>query len=173
MANPARILGVLYATMERLVSDEMSRILAEFELSETQYRALRFLRHVGRGELAGLARALGVSAPAATRMADRLQHRGWVTRQNVDEDKRKTRLVLTEQAELALARLDKQAGQVFSQVYSQLGLTEQQQLLSGVAAFLQAGLEQIPVGRPCLYCGQLHVPDCPLLITSKKRPPVD
>lgn len=171
MADSARLLGVLYSTMERLVSDEMSRILTEFELSETQYRVLRYLRHVGGGELAGTAQALGVSAPAATRMADRLQRHGWVTRQNVNEDKRRTVLLLTEQAVQTLEALDTKVGQIFSEVYAELGSTERLQLQSGVTAFLQAALERLPV-KPCLYCGQLHVADCPLLTTSKKRPPV-
>lgn len=172
MASAGRVLAALYVTMDRLVDQELTGLLADWSLSATQYQALRYLRHQGGAELAELARALSISPPAASKLADRLQQGEWIARQPIPEDRRKTRLALTPRAEEMLSSLQTRVGSLLLNVQTRLQPEEQAALLAGAAAFLREGLQRLPGDRPCLYCGQQHEPDCPLFM-GKKRPPAD
>lgn len=173
MPDPSLLLSVLYAAMERLVSAEMTAQLPAHRLSPTQYRALRYLRHYGGSELVGLSLAMEISAPAATKLADRLEKGGWVIRRSDQTDKRRTTLSLTAQAEDSLALLDKRIGLALSQVYEQLSISEQQQLIAGGEAFLLRSLHHFSAEKICQFCAQLHDESCPLSSTNIKRPSDD
>lgn len=165
------LLGVVYAAMERLVSAELAEKLPEHHLSPTQYRALRYLRHAAGSELVGLALAMEISAPAATKLADRLEKGGWVMRRSDQADKRRISLVLTTQAEQVLSVLDRHIGQALQEVYQRMSIQERTQLESGGMAFLRESLQMLPAERLCLFCGEQHDAGCPLGLSTIKRPP--
>jgi DNA-binding MarR family transcriptional regulator len=62
----------------------------------TQYRALVVLASRGPQSVATLAEALTVTPPTASRMCDRLVHKGLVRRRTDRQDRRQVRLALTE-----------------------------------------------------------------------------
>ncbi len=171
MLKPELLLGVVYAAMERLVSAELAEKLPEHHLSPTQYRALRYLRHAAGSELVGLSLAMEISAPAATKLADRLEKGGWVMRQADQVDKRRIALLLTGKAEQVLSVLDRRIGQILLEVYQRMSRQEQAHLESGGMAFLRESLQLLPAEKLCLFCGEMHDAACPLGLGSTKRPP--
>ena len=77
-------------------------------LPVSQFRALRFLRREPGARLAALADHLGMSAPAASQMADRLVRAGLITRTPHPNDSRRVELRLTESGISALKECDEQ-----------------------------------------------------------------
>ena len=65
------------------------------EVTLPQYRALVVIASRGPQRVADLAQALGVNPSTATRMSDRLVHKGLVRRRAVAADRRAVRLHLT------------------------------------------------------------------------------
>ncbi|MGI6357110.1 MAG: MarR family winged helix-turn-helix transcriptional regulator [Bacillota bacterium] len=162
MIDSGHLLFILEAVMERIQAEDLTQQLPAYNLSKTQYRAIRFLRHNGGSELFRLAEALEISAPAATKLADRLEKGGFVQRVPCQADKRRVDLVLTEQAEDCLDALERRTGAALAKVFAELTADQQQQLLTGAEAFLRAALKYLPAEKLCQYCGGLHTSDCPL-----------
>lgn len=74
-----------------------ARSLAEVEeeVTLTQYRSLVVLASRGAQSVATLADALGVTSPTASRLVDRLVHKGLISRREDRKDRRAVRLGLT------------------------------------------------------------------------------
>jgi DNA-binding MarR family transcriptional regulator len=77
-----------------------ARSLAHLDEAEdvtlTQYRSLVVLASRGPQGIASLAEALGVTPPTASRLCDRLVHKGLVRRRIDRNDRRQVRVALTE-----------------------------------------------------------------------------
>ena len=84
---------------------QVDRALSDAELSPPQYRLLSLLE--GGGATATIAAdRLAVSAPSVTAIVDGLVARGFVTRGEVEGDRRRVELKITEAGAAALARGD-------------------------------------------------------------------
>ena len=85
-----------------------SQVLRPYELSLPQYNALRILR--GAGEEGRTCREIGERmvhrVPDVTRLLDRLEARGLITRQRSPMDRRMVRVAITPAGEEMLAPLD-------------------------------------------------------------------
>ena len=86
------LLARVKSTMLNMITQ---RTMDQFGITSTQARIL-FMVASGRCELAAeLARECGVDASSVTRMADRLEKRGLLTRVRSSEDRREVRLAPT------------------------------------------------------------------------------
>jgi len=88
-------IGYLFARIRSTMSSEVQQLTqAEFELTSAQASMLMLLKS---GQLSGadLARAYGIDASAVTRLLDKLEHRGFVTRVRSEADRRIVHLRLT------------------------------------------------------------------------------
>jgi DNA-binding MarR family transcriptional regulator len=94
-SGPVVVEAVLRAS--RVLVAVAARSLAEVaeEVTLAQYRALVVIASKGPQRVAGLADALEVTPPTATRMCDRLVRKGLVRRRTAREDRREVRLYLT------------------------------------------------------------------------------
>jgi len=71
--------------------------LAQFDLTEQQWRVLRALASTGGGlEVGGLAEATNLLAPSLSRILTNLDGRGLTTRTTVPHDQRRARIALTD-----------------------------------------------------------------------------
>ena len=89
-ANPAQEAMLNLIVAADYVCVRLEQVCAEFGITRPQYNVLRILRGVHpaghpRGEIAS---RLLASAPDVTRLVDRLQARGLVKRDRVEEDRR-------------------------------------------------------------------------------------
>ena len=84
---------------------QVDRALADAELSPPQYRLLSLLE-AGGATATITAERLAVSAPSVTAIVDGLVARGYVKRGNVEGDRRRVELQITDEGVAALARGD-------------------------------------------------------------------
>lgn len=130
------------SSMSSLVTQ---RTMAELGITGHQASVL-FMVASGKCLLAvELAREYGVDASAVTRLLDRLEKRGLLTRARSDEDRRVVRLALTAEGQAIAARMPA----VFT------GVTEK--LLSGFtseeAGFLKSLLRRVLANSDERFCG--------------------
>ncbi|MBZ5795896.1 MarR family transcriptional regulator [Burkholderia contaminans] len=90
------------AVMCRTIS---RRTEAELGMTDTQARMLLLLANQSARTAADLARECDVDASAVTRMIDRMEQRGLLTRTRCDEDRRIVRLHITEPAQVLADRV--------------------------------------------------------------------
>lgn len=87
--------GYLLARVRSSMSGELQQLTqGAFEMSGTQASMLMLLKH-GHKTGADLAREYGIDASAVTRLLDKLEDRGLVTRCRSEADRRVVHLVLT------------------------------------------------------------------------------
>ncbi len=123
-------------------ADWLSRAVVETlkpsGLSPVQYNVLRILRGIrqsGAAQGVGcqeIAQRMITRDPDLTRLLDRMEKRGWISRKRSTEDRRIVRTEITEAGLVLLARLDEPVMQVHHKLLQHLGrekLTQLSQLL--------------------------------------------
>jgi DNA-binding MarR family transcriptional regulator len=98
----------LWRTYDRLRAAE-DELFGRYDLTPQQYNALRLLRGVHPAALPtlGLAERLVSRAPDITRMIDKLEERGLVRRERLDDNRRVVQVRITAAGMSLLQRLDK------------------------------------------------------------------
>ena len=76
------------------------------EMPMTQYVLLRVLTEIGPMKMADIATAVGTKAPAASALVDHAQKAGYVVREPDAEDRRITRVALTDAGRAAVAEVE-------------------------------------------------------------------
>jgi DNA-binding MarR family transcriptional regulator len=113
------------------LTDGIARLLKAKDLSMPQYNALRILRGAGEGGLpcGGLAERMIHRVPDVTRLLDRLEARGLVTRQRETEDRRVVRAWITDKGRQCIAPLDEALVKVHQAQLGHLGERKLRQLI--------------------------------------------
>jgi DNA-binding MarR family transcriptional regulator len=88
-----------YLDAVALVEPLQTRLWQRSDLTLSQARLLRLLRRRGPQGVAELAQRLGHSMPTQSRLVDRLEERGLVTRHREPGDRRRVTVALTEAGE--------------------------------------------------------------------------
>ncbi len=124
-----------------LVDRAVARVIAPYGLSTAQYNVLRILRGAGTDGLATLAIRDRMIDPAAaiTRLVDKLEESGHISRERLTEDRRSIRCRITPRGLAVLAELDPQLVTVDEQVAATLTPDEVQALIDLLDRF-RAGL---------------------------------
>lgn len=120
----------LWRTYDCLKSIEES-LFDRFELSAQQYNALRLLRSAFPDSMPTLTlgRRLISRGPDTTRMLDRLERRGLVTRQRLSDNRRVVAVAITETGLALLAEMDGPVREMHRKQLGHLGPSEQSQLI--------------------------------------------
>jgi DNA-binding MarR family transcriptional regulator len=93
---PAEVVDAVLSASRVLVAVAARSLAAVAEeVTLTQYRSLVVLASRGPQSVAALAEAVGVTAPTASRLADRLVQKGLIDRRAAPDDRRAVRLGLT------------------------------------------------------------------------------
>lgn len=124
-----------------LVDRAVASVIAPYGLSTAQYNVLRILRGAGADGLATLAIRDRMIDPAAaiTRLVDKLEESGHISRERLTEDRRSIRCRITPKGLAVLAELDPQLIAVDEQVTQALTSAEVQELI-GLLDRLRCGL---------------------------------
>lgn len=91
--------GYLVRMIHQMNVAAVDRALAGDGLTATQWTTLVSLYFGHADTCVGLARKLGHDKGAMTRLIDQMEHKGWVSRQRDDDDRRLIRLSLTPSGE--------------------------------------------------------------------------
>lgn len=132
-----------FASLEQEVSLAFLRLASELEhesselfkaqgLSLAQYNVLRILRGAGDAGMAcgDIGERLITKAPDMTRLLDRLERQGLITRARDDGDRRVVVTRIGERGMAVLARLDEPVAQLHEKQFGHLGTAKLQHLLS-------------------------------------------
>jgi DNA-binding MarR family transcriptional regulator len=106
-----------------LLLQSLGRELKGHDLTPAQYNTLRILRGAGPDALTcgEIGERLVSPGPDVTRLLDRLEQRGLVTRLRDAEDRRVVRARITEQGLDLLATLDEPVGRMLARLLGSLG----------------------------------------------------
>ena len=119
-AEEAVFLDLLRTT--DMLSRGLVQVLKVEELSSTQYNVLRILRGAGEGLACGeIASRIITRDPDVTRLLDRLEKRGLISRCRETEDRRTVRARIAPEGLTVLARLDETVQAAHRQQLGHLG----------------------------------------------------
>ena len=121
----------LMLTTERLRWPLQDLLSEKSELTPQQYNVLRILRGAGRGGLPTLeiASRMIERTPGITRMIDRLERKGWVTRERAADDRRQVLCCITTEGLSLLRSLDQPIDALDEQLLAPITKTEAKELI--------------------------------------------
>jgi DNA-binding MarR family transcriptional regulator len=123
--TPTRLAEVVYVELLRtgdVLSRGIAQVLKTADLSSTQYNVLRILRGAPEGLPCGeIASRMITHDPDITRLLDRLQRRGLISRSRQTKDRRMVMARITAEGLRVLDRLDVPVRQAHTRQLGQLG----------------------------------------------------
>jgi DNA-binding MarR family transcriptional regulator len=139
-------------SMGKTVHDHVMKLQAEYltrhgryrahtDLSLAQYHAVSMVHDCGPVTITELAGILGVSAPSASAMVDRLVEKGVLSREHSTEDRRKVIVCIAEKAVENVESVYEGIRHAFVDVVDKIGLDKAQDwcdILQGVREALMA-----------------------------------
>lgn len=133
MSNNDEFVGVLISDVARLMRTVFDRRVRRIGLTRAQWLVLtRLYRRPGASQ-SELAEMMEVEKASAGRMIDRLEAKGWVTRQAQAGDRRVNRIYLTREAERVHKRMWRIAEATVEDALSGLSRREAAQLMKMLA----------------------------------------
>ncbi|MCY0939842.1 MarR family winged helix-turn-helix transcriptional regulator [Streptomyces antarcticus] len=124
---------------------ERSAQSAPPRLSALQLRALVAVRGSPRMNLTRLAEDIDATAPATSRLCDRLEAAGLLRRDRGDSDRREIVLALTAQGRQAIDALAEQRCHAIHEVLERMPSEQCRELVNGLRAFTRASGRASPV----------------------------
>jgi len=121
-------IGYLTKQVVELISRSVEARMAEYSLTDAQWKPLFFLARHGHGTASQVARKVGCDAGATTRMLDRLEDKGLLRRVRSIDDRRVQQLELTDEGRKAAAIVPYVLADVLNAHLSDLSNAEVDQL---------------------------------------------
>jgi DNA-binding MarR family transcriptional regulator len=102
----------VYLSILRTASElsySVDQFFRQFDITQSQYNVLRILRGAGAGGLCRneISERMVTATPDMTRLLDRMEKAGWVTRKRAEDDRRQVSTHITKSGMELLARLEK------------------------------------------------------------------
>jgi DNA-binding MarR family transcriptional regulator len=120
------------------------RLLGGVRATDTswcQFQGLMFLAEHQGSRIGDLAHGLAVSYPAATKLVDRLEKKGWAVREDSKEDRRVVRIMLTEQGLGLHERLQAERAAQIGEILASLPARRRVNLVEDLERVVNAVLE--------------------------------
>jgi DNA-binding MarR family transcriptional regulator len=134
---------------------------AGVELTEPQYRTLQYIYQHDSPTVYQVAEALLISRAAATKMVQRLEEKGLVTRRESGRDRRLLELALTPLGKEVLQAVQGCYQARLRDLLNTMPTEASQNLVQGLRSFLHTALcTQKAIDTTCLRCGWNHEPGC-------------
>jgi DNA-binding MarR family transcriptional regulator len=128
----------LYAQAIAIIDPIRIRMWSEAELTTGQLRLMFFLHLEPGATLGALAAHLGVSAPTASGLVDRLTKQAYVVRSEDVHDRRYVRHELTERGRELVVELEREGRAFMTGILGQLADDDLETLMKGLAALVAA-----------------------------------
>jgi DNA-binding MarR family transcriptional regulator len=102
----------VYLSILRTASElsyAVDQFFGQFDITQSQYNVLRILRGAGADGLCRneISERMVTATPDMTRLLDRMEKAGWVTRKRAEDDRRQVSTHITKSGMELLARLEK------------------------------------------------------------------
>lgn len=134
MEHPIENLGALLNDASRAVRRRFEHLTAEHGLSVPQWRLLRYILMNGPCNQSILADLLDVEPISVSRMIDRMEQSGWLTRQPHPDDRRARIIVPTDKARSVAPQARATAERVYAEALSGLPDSQRRALQSALLA---------------------------------------
>jgi len=126
-------------------------------------QCLQFVYLHGPCSVRRIAQGLSISVPAGSQLVERLVRRGLVTRQENDEDRRLSRIDLTDTGRENVKRARAERGEWFRTVIDRLPANKRCVLVDSLEEFVYLALDTgEDVEKACIRCGIDHLAFCVL-----------
>jgi DNA-binding MarR family transcriptional regulator len=135
----ARDLYAMFFTLNQRVSRDLFQVLADMDLSITQFKLLHLLARTPDDEgmsVKSLGEQFSLSLAAASRAVDGLHQRGYVTRAECPEDRRSKRVTLTPAGRDAITELHATNIALLATFTSELSERQRRALADAIAPLL-------------------------------------
>src|SRR6187431_3125828 len=130
-------LGFLIHDAQRLLRKRFEMRGAEYGLSAAQWRLLvRLVKDEGAPQ-ARLAEILEIEPISVSRLLDRMEAGGWITRQQDASDRRVRMIFPTDKSHMAFAAIKSVAGEVYEEALSGLTADERRMVIRGLGAIVE------------------------------------
>ena len=134
--NAPDSLGMLLFDASRLIRRRFEASAADLGLSSAQWRLLVQLAKLGRATQARLAEKLEIEPISVSRLVDRMQESGWVTRESDPQDRRAKVIVPTEKTLALYADLRGRAEGVYEQAQTGIPAEERAVLMRALRSII-------------------------------------
>jgi len=103
------------------LSHAVDQFFRPFDITPSQYNVLRILRGAGTDGLCRneISERMVTATPDMTRLLDRMEKAGWVTRERAEEDRRQVSTHITKSGMELLARLEKPTGDFVTPLFAE------------------------------------------------------
>jgi DNA-binding MarR family transcriptional regulator len=113
----------VYLSILRTASElsyAVDQFFGQFEITQSQYNVLRILRGTGADGLCRneISERMVTATPDMTRLLDRMEKEGWVTRKRAEGDRRQVFTRITKSGLELLARLEKPTGDFVTPLFT-------------------------------------------------------
>jgi DNA-binding MarR family transcriptional regulator len=113
----------VYLSILRTASElsyAVDQFFGHFDITQSQYNVLRILRGTGADGLCRneISERMVTATPDMTRLLDRVEKAGWVTRKRAEDDRRQVSTHITKSGMELLARLEKPTGDFVTPLFA-------------------------------------------------------
>lgn len=156
-----KLTGVFSDIVVKTMTVQLLRELEELDLSLSQLQALTHVAVARRCSVGMLAEALGVTHPAAVKLADKLARKGLLTRGVDPVDHRQTTLEATPEGIRLVSRVREERAHRLEQVLDRMTADERQALIQGLQGFVTAATRnEGALDQLCVSCQTLLPTEC-------------
>lgn len=121
MTPRRRSLTIHLLRVREKIRKDFLPVLAEFKLSNQQWRILRLLYDQGPSGVSQIAEECVLMQPSVVKMIPRLEAQGYVTRQKVEGDRRRTDVSITAEGRALVERILPSLDRILGHLEKRLG----------------------------------------------------
>ena len=155
------VADVFVETIRKAAASAMCCEHGEEEITTSLMQCLEYVYLRGASPITRIADGLEVSLSAASQLVERLVKRDLVTRRENEDDRRLTRVELTEAGESLVREMRERKAKWFESIMNAMPEEKRLAMVEGLEGFLKITLaRQGNAERACVKCGMEHVPFC-------------
>lgn len=156
-----KLTGVFSDIVVKTMTVQLLRELEELDLSLSQLHALTHVAEARKCSVGALAESLGVTHPAAVKLAEKLARKGLLTRGIDPSDHRQAELCATTEGRTLINRVREERTHRLEQVFNRMTADERQALITGLQGFVTAATRnEGALDHLCVCCQTLLPTEC-------------
>lgn len=165
-----RDINLFVAIIRELLSQGLVEEVCDDQITVGQIRCLCFIWSHEKVTVGDIARGMGVSYPAATKLLSRLVEKGLVVRKHDPDDRRNIFAEITPLGIELTVRVKPEKLRRLGSLLEKLNPEDLVGLRRGIASFLAAAVTDKELfDQICLHCGKEHAEDCVLSSIKCRR----
>lgn len=169
-AEYAEIVADIFVETVRKSAGKLECGDQEIEITPALMECLQYVYLHGASPIREIANGLEVSLSAGSQLVERLVKKSLATRRDSEEDRRLTKVELTEAGREAVRQMRKRKSEWFDNILEAMPHSQRKAFREGLESFLGVALaDGDNVDRACVRCGMEHVPFCVVNKVKSKR----